>query len=188
MPADKPLPSTDTDSITLAKPQPAQRPTWRWLLQRPWCFLGFGFGSGLAPVAPGTFGTLPALPIAALLAAAGISGWWLALLCVPLFVIGIHICNATEAALGVHDYGGIVWDEIVAMLLVLAVAPMTLAGWVMGFVLFRFFDILKPWPIRWFDQRVEGGLGVMLDDLWAAGFAIVGLWFFAWLGVLTLAD
>ena len=76
----------------------------------------------------------------------------------------------------------------VVMLLVLAVAPMTLAGWVMGFVLFRFFDILKPWPIRWFDQRVEGGLGVMLDDLWAAGFAIVGLWFFAWLGVLTLAD
>ncbi len=168
MPADKPLPSTDTDSITLAKPQPAQRPTWRWLLQRPWCFLGFGFGSGLAPVAPGTFGTLPALPIAALLAAAGISGWWLALLCVPLFVIGIHICNATEAALGVHDYGGIVWDEIVAMLLVLAFVPPHWGWWLAAFLVFRLFDALKPPPIHWFDRHVSGGFGVMLDDLIAA--------------------
>ena len=91
----------------MAKQKPAFRPTFRWLLRRPVCLLGFGFGSGLAPVAPGTFGTLPALPLAAAFIALGIDGWLLALLCLPLFLADIWICKRTEAALGVHDYGGI---------------------------------------------------------------------------------
>lgn len=152
----------------MAKQKPAFRPTFRWLLRRPVCLLGFGFGSGLAPVAPGTFGTLPALPLAAAFIALGIDGWLLALLCLPLFLAGIWICKRTEAALGVHDYGGIVWDEIVAMLLVLAFTPNTVTWWLTAFAAFRFFDAVKPPPIRWFDRQVAGGLGVMLDDLIAA--------------------
>lgn len=152
----------------MAKQKPAFRPTFRWLLRHPACLLGFGFGSGLAPFAPGTFGTLPALPLAAALIALGIDGWLLALLCLPLFLAGIWICNRTEAALGVHDYGGIVWDEIVGMLLVLAFTPNTATWWLAAFAAFRFFDAIKPPPIRWFDRQVAGGLGVMLDDLIAA--------------------
>ena len=99
------------------------KPTFSWLLQRPVCFLGFGFGTGLAPVAPGTFGTLPALPMAFVLILLGIEGWWLAGLSALLFVAGIKICGDTERALGRQDYGGIVWDEMVAMMLVLAFVP-----------------------------------------------------------------
>ena len=94
-------------------------------------------------------------------------------LCLPLFLVGIPICGLTGRALGVSDHGGIVWDEIVAMLLVLAFAPATPAGWLLAFVLFRLFDIVKPWPIRWFDRRIHGGFGVMFDDLIAALFAMV---------------
>ncbi len=161
------------DSTILAKQLPAFKPTFAWLLQRPVCLLGFGFGTGLAPKAPGTFGTLPALPLAALCMALGVDGIWLALLCVPLFIAGIAICNRTEAALGVHDYGGIVWDEIVAMMLVLAFVPATWAWWLAAFVVFRFFDAVKPQPIRWFDERVSGGFGVMLDDIIAALMSVL---------------
>ncbi len=137
--------------------------------------LGFGFGCGLAPVAPGTFGTLPALPMAFVLYLAGISGWWLAALCVILFVWGVRICSYTEHELGIQDYGGIVWDEIVAMLFVLAFMPFKWGWWLAAFVLFRLFDILKPWPIKWFDLRVHGGLGIMLDDVIAALFTLAVL-------------
>ncbi len=137
--------------------------------------LGFGFGCGLAPVAPGTFGTLPALPMAFVLYLAGISGWWLAALCVILFVWGVRICSYTEYELGIQDYGGIVWDEIVAMLFVLAFMPFKWGWWLAAFVLFRLFDALKPWPIKWFDLRVHGGLGIMLDDVIAALFTLAVL-------------
>lgn len=137
--------------------------------------LGFGFGCGLAPVAPGTFGTLPALPMAFVLYLAGISGWWLAALCVILFVWGVRICSYTEYELGIQDYGGIVWDEIVAMLFVLAFVPFKWGWWLAAFVLFRLFDALKPWPIKWFDLRVHGGLGIMLDDVIAALFTLAVL-------------
>lgn len=137
--------------------------------------LGFGFGCGLAPVAPGTFGTLPALPMAFVLYLAGISGWWLAALCVILFVWGVRICSYTEHELGIQDYGGIVWDEIVAMLFVLAFMPFKWGWWLAAFVLFRLFDALKPWPIKWFDLRVRGGLGIMLDDVIAALFTLAVL-------------
>lgn len=144
------------------------RPTFAWLVKRPLCLLGFGFGSGLAPIAPGTVGTLAALPLAACLHGIGISGWWLALLCLPLFVWGIRICGRTETALSVSDHSGIVWDEIVAMLFILAFVPATWAWWLAAFVLFRLFDIGKPPPIGWLERRTSGGLGIMADDLAAA--------------------
>ncbi|MFV2029227.1 phosphatidylglycerophosphatase A [Neisseria sp. S1] len=144
------------------------KPSFTWLKSRPICLLGFGFGSGLAPVAPGTFGTLPALPMAFLLHLIGVSGWWMAIFCAILFVWGIYICRQTEAELGIQDYGGIVWDEIVGMMLVLAFIPFYWGWWLAAFILFRVFDALKPWPIKWFDARVHGGLGIMLDDFIAA--------------------
>ena len=150
-----------------------RKPDWAFLCAHPAHFLAFGFGAGLAPKAPGTWGTLLALPLYALLLALGLSGVQIAWLCLPLFLVGIPICGLTGRALGVSDHGGIVWDEIVAMLLVLAFAPATPAGWLLAFVLFRLFDIVKPWPIRWFDRRIHGGFGVMFDDLIAALFAMV---------------
>ena len=134
---------------------------------------------GLAPKAPGTVGTLPALvlfwflkdlPLAAHLAIAAAA-----------FLAGIYLCGESARRLGVHDFGGIVWDEIVAMYVTLLVAPPTVAGWVAAFVLFRFFDIVKPWPIRDLDHRLGGGLGIMLDDLVAALYASVLLGIYGWL-------
>ena len=156
------------------------KPTFGWLLSRPICLLGFGFGTGLAPKAPGTFGTLPALPLVWLCLSLGISGGWLVLLCLLLFIVGIKICDVTERELGIQDYGGIVWDEIVAMMLVLAFVPQTFFWWLSAFVLFRLFDAVKPWPIRWFDARVHGGFGIMLDDVIAAGFALLVLQLMMW--------
>ncbi len=142
-------------------------------------FLACGFGSGLAPKAPGTFGTLAALPL-----------WWLVQdlplaaylgLVALLFALGVYLCGRTAQDLGVHDHGGIVWDEIVGYLLTMAAAPPGW-GWVLvGFLLFRLFDIVKPWPIRWVDARVTGGLGIMADDVLAAGFAWLLLQGLAWL-------
>ena len=145
--------------------EPVNKPDMR----NPLHLLAFGFGSGLAPKAPGTFGTLVAIPIYLLLQ--GLS--------LPLYLglvlagtlLGFWICDRTSRDLGVHDHGGIVWDEIIGYLLTMAFAP---PGWVwllVGFLLFRFFDILKPWPIRWLDQKVAGGVGIMLDDLLAGVYA-----------------
>lgn len=151
-------------------------PTLRWLLRHPLCLLGFGFGTGLAPKAPGTFGTLPALPLAWLVLQLHLPTYALLLLAAMLFAVGISICSYTEQKLGQTDYGGIVWDEIAAMMLVLFFAPPSWGGWLAAFVLFRFFDAVKPWPIKWFDAHIHGGLGIMLDDLIAAVFSLLSLW------------
>lgn len=164
----------------MAKIPPVFRPTWIWLLQNPIRLLAFGFGAGLAPKAPGTVGTIPAIFIVGLLLGMGMSKLMLGLLCVPLFILGIWICNVAERDLGVHDYGGIVWDEIVAMMLVLACIPQGLGWWLTAFCVFRFFDAVKPPPIRWFDSKVSGGLGVMLDDVIAATMSIGVLWIGIW--------
>lgn len=140
------------------------------------CFLAFGFGTGLSPVMPGTVGTLTAFPLAFLLLKLGISRSLCVFLCLLLFWAGIGICNKAERALGLEDYGGIVWDEIVAMLMLLVWVPFSVGWWVAAFVTFRFFDMVKPWPIRWFDRRVHGGFGIMLDDVIAAGFSILVLY------------
>lgn len=147
-------------------------PHFSWLLARPVCLLGFGFGSGLAPIAPGTFGTLPALPLAWGLIMAGVSlSTYLVLVCI-MFLAGVYICGETERQLGIQDYGGIVWDEIVAMMLLLAFVPLTWLAWLLAFIVFRFFDAVKPWPIKWLDSRIHGGLGIMIDDIIAAVFSI----------------
>ena len=153
------------------------KPDVRFLLRHPAHFLALGFGSGLITPAPGTWGSIAALPLAAGLHLAGVQGVMLAWLALPLFVLGVWVCGRTGRALGVADSGHIVWDEIVAMLLVLAFVPPTPLAWLMAFVAFRFFDIVKPWPIRWLDRHVHGGLGVMLDDILAGIFATVVLKF-----------
>lgn len=158
-------------------------PTLSWLLRRPLCWLGFGFGTGLAPKAPGTFGTLPALPLAWLLLHSGWPQPVLQLVAAALFVVGIPICGHTERQLGRPDYGGIVWDEIAAMVWILLWVPLHWCWWLAAFVVFRVFDALKPWPIKWFDARIHGGLGIMLDDWIAALFSLLVLHLgMVWLG------
>jgi phosphatidylglycerophosphatase A len=150
------------------------RPGWRFLLSRPAHFIAFGFGAGLAPVAPGTFGTLLAFPLYWLFAPHVGAVEFLALLLV-LFGLGVWACEVTGRALGVADHGGMVWDETVAFLLVLFFTPATLAWQAWAFLAFRLFDILKPPPIRHFDRTLKSGFGVMFDDLVAAFYALIVL-------------
>lgn len=153
-------------------------PTWRWVCRHPIYFLAFGFGSGLSPKAPGTMGSLVGVALYYLFSLVGLSNNTMLVVVGILFFVGIWISKMTSDALGVHDHGGIVIDEIVAMWLLLCVMPpQTWVGASLSFILFRFFDIVKPWPICWFDQKVGNGLGIMLDDLIAAFFAIGVLYF-----------
>ena len=139
------------------------------LLKRPVCFLGLGFGTGLAPKAPGTFGTLAALPIYWLMQDLSLA-MYLAFT-VFAFVAGIWICQQAANWLAKEDPSAVVWDEIVGYLVTMIAAP---SGWqwmVIGFVLFRFFDIVKPWPISYADKNLHGGFGIMVDDVIAGIFA-----------------
>jgi len=145
----------------------------------PVLFLAFGFGTGLAPVAPGTFGSLPALAIAWLTRGLALE-WRLAVLG-ALGVAGVWLCGTAAKRIGVHDHPGIVWDEITGMYLVLLVAQPHLGVWAAAFLLFRLFDIWKPWPIRDLDHRLGGGAGIMLDDVVAALYAALLLTFGGWL-------
>jgi phosphatidylglycerophosphatase A len=138
-----------------------------------------GFGSGLAKKAPGTFGTLIGMPLFLLIAELGFYSQ-LAIIFV-MFLVGIYFCDKTGKALGVSDHGGIVWDEIVAIMLVLTVTPYQWQWWLAAFLLFRLFDIWKPAPIRQCDAKVKGGFGVMLDDLLAAIYAMISLKILLWL-------
>ncbi|MCL1120261.1 MULTISPECIES: phosphatidylglycerophosphatase A family protein [Shewanella] len=145
----------------------------RLSLKNPVHFLALGFGSGLAAKAPGTFGTLAAVPLYLLLAQLPLS-WYLAvtLVCV---LAGIYICDKAARDMGVHDHGAIVWDEVAGLLITMIAAPAGVLWLVVGFVLFRLFDIIKPWPIRWLDAKVEGGFGIMIDDVLAGIFALIGV-------------
>jgi phosphatidylglycerophosphatase A len=143
--------------------------TPRQILSDPILFLAFGFGSGLAKKAPGTFGTLSAIPVYCLFAQADLLVYGLLTLIVT--VVGVRICGIAAEKLGEHDFGGIVWDEIAGFLITMWLVPLTWQTVIAGFILFRFFDILKPWPIKWLDQQVQGGLGIMLDDVLAGLFA-----------------
>lgn len=149
------------------------RPDWRFALAHPAHFLALGFGSGLAPKAPGTAGTLVAFPLYFAMQGLAAPVYWA--LTALFLLAGIWICGRTGKALGVHDHGGIVWDEIAAFLLVLPFSPPAWWGYALAFALFRLFDIWKPFPIAWFDAQVHGGLGVMLDDVLAAGYAVLCL-------------
>jgi phosphatidylglycerophosphatase A len=151
----------------------------RTVLTDPVNFLAFGFGTGLAPFAPGTFGSIP-----------GVVLFWFTLdfglyvqlgIAAAMALVGIWICGESARRIGVHDHGGIVWDEIVGMYLTLMVAPVTVVGFVLAFVLFRIMDIVKPWPISDLDHSIHGGLGIMLDDLVAALYAAFLLGLYGWL-------
>ena len=143
------------------------------LLKNPLHFLSLGFGSGLAPWAPGTFGTLAALPLYLLMQPLPLAAYLLITLLAML--VGFYLCGETARALGVHDHSGIVWDEIVGFMITMAAVPLDWKWIIVGFVLFRFFDIVKPWPIKWIDSKVSGGIGIMLDDVLAGVFAWLGL-------------
>ena len=149
------------------------------LLLHPVDWLALGFGSGLVPVAPGTAGTLAAIPVYLLLQ--GLPLEFYIPLVAGLFLVGIPICTHTARRLGVHDHPGIVWDEIAGIYLVLLVSQTSILAWALGFGLFRLFDIWKPWPIRDLDHRLGGGLGIMLDDLIAGLYTLVVIRFFMWL-------
>jgi phosphatidylglycerophosphatase A len=150
------------------------RPSWRFLLSRPAHFIAFGFGAGLAPFAPGTFGTLLAFPIYWLfIPHVGAAGFLVLLLL--LFGLGVWACEMTGRAIGIADHGGMVWDETVAFLLVLFFTPATLLWQAWAFLLFRLFDIFKPPPIRHFDRTLKSGFGVMFDDLIAALYTLLVL-------------
>jgi len=149
------------------------RLTPKQILTDPILFLAFGFGSGLAKKAPGTCGTMAAIPLYLLIAQTG--NLIYSLLTLVVTIAGIWICDSAADKLGEHDFGGIVWDEIAGYLITLWFIPFTWLNVGLGFVLFRFFDILKPWPIKIADRRVKGGFGIMLDDVLAAVFANIVL-------------
>ena len=140
------------------------------LLRQPVHLLALGFGIGLSPVLPGTAAT----------AAAAFAGWWLTPLPLParaalvaaLALAGIWICGESSRRLGADDHPAVVWDEIVGFLAVTLALPDEPSWWVAAFALFRLFDMAKPWPVGYLDRRVGGGLGIMLDDLVAAGLAV----------------
>jgi len=153
-------------------------PTLATLCRNPVQLLAFGFGSGLSPKAPGTVGSAVAvvfyLPLALLPL---IPYTVMVLLCL---LLGVWLCGEASRQLGVHDHGGIVWDEFVGLWITLWAVP---SGWqwiVAGFLLFRLFDIVKPWPISWLDRSVDGGLGIMIDDVVAGLCAGLILQFTAW--------
>ncbi|CDZ77420.1 Phosphatidylglycerophosphatase A [Legionella massiliensis] len=134
--------------------------------QDPAYFIAFGFGSGLMSVAPGTWGTLAAVPLYLLLAGQSLTVYLLFTL--AAFILGVWVSDKVSRELGVHDYSGIVWDEVVGYLLTMTMVPVGLFWMIAGFLLFRLFDIWKPQPIGLVDERVKGGLGIMLDDVLAA--------------------
>lgn len=147
-----------------------------FLLSHPAHLISLGFGSGLSRFAPGTAGTILGLPLFLLLSPLSFS-LQISLLAL-LFIAGCYLCDFTGKALGVSDHGSIVWDEIVAYALVLTSVPFHWMWWIGAFAAFRFFDIIKPWPISWLDRRLKNGFGVMLDDLLAAIYAIITLHLF----------
>jgi phosphatidylglycerophosphatase A len=139
------------------------------VLKHPVHFLALGFGSGLSPRAPGTAGTLVAI-IPYLFFSQFPLEIYLALLLFS-FGLGIYLCGESAKLLGVHDHGGIVWDEFVGFWICMLAAPPGLLWIVLGFLLFRLFDILKPFPINYLDKHLGGGLGIMVDDAIAGTFA-----------------
>lgn len=151
----------------------APGPSPATLCRDPLHLLALGLGTGLSPRAPGTAGTL--VGVALYLALPPMALWAYAALVVVTFAAGVWLCERTARALGVHDHPAIVWDEVVGYLITMAGAP---TGWVwvvVGFALFRLFDVAKPWPVSLADRRVHGGLGIMLDDVLAGLYGLAAL-------------
>ncbi len=156
-------------------------PISRISLSNPWHLLATGFGSGLSPVVPGTMGTLASVPFYLLLVQLPLPAY--VFVVIAASVIGVKICQVTSDDMKVHDHGSIVWDEFAGFWITMAVVPLfnlPIFDWkwiLTGFVLFRFFDMVKPWPIGWLDKRVHGGLGIMVDDLVAGVMSAICLGF-----------
>ena len=159
----------------------ANKPTVQFICRHPATFLAFGLGSGLSRVMPGTVGTLASVPFYLLLSNLPLL-IYIAIV-IAAFLIGIYFCQKASEDLGVHDHGGIVWDEFVGFWITMIAVPVTVINVVAGFILFRFFDMLKPWPISIADKKVHGGFGIMLDDVLAGAAAALvlqlGLYFLA---------
>ncbi|MDE1221064.1 phosphatidylglycerophosphatase A [Vibrio aestuarianus] len=159
-------------------------PLSRLSLKNPWHLLATGFGSGLSPVVPGTMGTLASVPFYLLFVQLPIALY--VSIVVITCLVGVKICQVTSDDMQVHDHGSIVWDEFAGFWITMLVVPLfnlSPLDWkwlVTGFVLFRFFDMVKPWPIGWLDKRVHGGLGIMLDDIVAGGMSAIALY---WVGL-----
>jgi phosphatidylglycerophosphatase A len=153
-----------------AKPTPFRSPVQ---------FFAFGFGSGLSPVAPGTAGTIMAIPLYLLMA--DLPLWQYSVVIIAASLVGFWFCGEASRQLGVHDHGGIVWDEFVGYWITLWAMPFDWLWVVAGFVVFRVFDIAKPWPIGWLDRKVHGGLGIMVDDMVAGIMACATLHVALWL-------
>ena len=134
-------------------------------------FLALGFGSGLAPKAPGTFGTLAAVPLFLLLALLTPLFYLIAI--IVMSIAGVYICGKAADDLGVHDHPAIVWDEFVGYFITMFMIPVSWQSVLVGFLLFRLFDIFKPWPISYIDKNMSGGLGIMFDDILAGLFSLV---------------
>lgn len=158
-------------------------------LDNPWHLLATGFGSGLSPIVPGTMGTLASIPLYLALVQLPLPAYLIAVLI--SCVVGIKICGKTSDDMGVHDHGSIVWDEFAGFWITMAVVPLlgiAANDWkwlIAGFVLFRAFDMIKPWPISYLDKHVHGGLGIMIDDILAGVMAAISLvvlgYFLGWM-------
>lgn len=147
-----------------------EKPSIFELIKNPVLLLAYGFGLGLFPKAPGTFGTLAGIPLVIIVMY--LSPLMAVMLLSALFLVGIPICDSGSQRLGKDDPGAVVWDEIVGYGIAVIAIPLSIWAVVAAFVLFRIFDILKPWPIRWADTKVHGGLGIMLDDVLAGLMAL----------------
>ena len=150
----------------------SRAPDARFLLAHPAHFIALGFGAGLVPKAPGTLGTLLALPLAWALGLV-LPPLAVAFAAIPLFFLGIWACGVTGRNLGVADHSAMVWDEVVAFLPLAALASASIVLQLVAFGLFRLFDIWKPFPIRELERGLKGGLGVMIDDVVAAFYAYI---------------
>jgi phosphatidylglycerophosphatase A len=151
--------------------RPLNQPPAKVVLTNPVHFLAFGLGSGLSPVAPGTTGTMAAIPLAWLMAEYLSLPLYLAVTLVAM-VVGFWICGRSSEMLGVHDHRGIVWDEFVGYFITMIAVPQTWYWVLLGFLLFRFFDIFKPWPAKQFDASLHNGVGIMIDDVIAGLYAL----------------
>ena len=147
----------------------SNKPSFAQLLRNPVQLFAFGFGSGLSPKAPGTAGTVVAVPLYFLIAQLSLPIYSTVVLIAA--VVGIYLCGKTADDMQVHDHGSIVWDEVAGMFITFLFVPITAPSLLAGFVLFRIFDILKPWPIGPIDKRLHGGTGIMLDDIVAGAMA-----------------
>ncbi len=157
-------------------------PSISQLIKDPRLLLAFGFGSGLSPAMPGTMGTIAAVPLYLLLAQADI--WLYSLVLLSAFIVGVYLCHYASHKLGVHDHSGIVWDEFVGYWLTMLAIPLNWKTVTLGFILFRIFDMLKPWPISLADKHIHGGFGIMFDDILAGLAAWACLFALCWYGVV----